>query len=68
MADQGAPSAIIRDPAVLGGKPVIAGTRLSVQVILEKLRDGWTLDELLSDYPQITREQITAALAYAAAR
>lgn len=66
MAEQGTPSTIIRDPALLGGKPVIAGTRISVQLILEKLRDGWTLAELLSDYPQLTRDQIVAALAYAA--
>ena len=65
MADQGT-TPIIRDPAVLGGKPIIAGTRISVQLILEKLRDGWTLDDLLSDYPQLTREQVAAALAYAA--
>jgi uncharacterized protein (DUF433 family) len=57
---------IICDPAVLGGKPVIAGTRISVQLILEKLRDGWTIDDLLEDYPHLTREQIIAALAYAA--
>ncbi|HEX6817845.1 MAG TPA: DUF433 domain-containing protein [Ktedonobacterales bacterium] len=54
------------DAAILGGKPVIAGTRISVQLILEKLRDGWTLEELLEDYPHLTREQIVAALAYAA--
>ncbi len=54
------------DPDILGGKPVIAGTRISVQLILEKLRDGWTLDDLLDDYPHLTRDQIVAALAYAA--
>jgi uncharacterized protein (DUF433 family) len=60
-------SSIITDPAILSGKPVIAGTRISVQLILEKLRDGWTIDDLLDDYPQLTREQIGAALDYAAA-
>jgi hypothetical protein len=45
---------------------VIEGTRISVQLILEKLGDGWTLADLLSDYPQLSREQIVAALAYAA--
>jgi uncharacterized protein (DUF433 family) len=59
-------SSIITDPGVLAGKPVIAGTRISVQLILEKLRDGWTIDDLLDDYPQLTREQIGAALDYAA--
>ncbi len=59
-------SSIITDPGILAGKPVIAGTRISVQLILEKLRDGWTIDDLLDDYPQLTREQIGAALDYAA--
>ena len=57
---------IVSDPGVLAGKPVIAGTRISVQLILEKLRDGWTVNELLEDYPQLTAEQVTAALDYAA--
>jgi uncharacterized protein (DUF433 family) len=54
------------DPGILDGKPVIAGTRISVQLILEKLRDGWTPEDLLDDYPHLTREQLVAALAYAA--
>ena len=54
------------DPAVLGGKPVIVGTRISVQLLLEKLSDGWTVENLLDDYPQLTRDHIAAALAYAA--
>ncbi len=54
------------DPAFLAGKPVIAGTRISVQLILEKLRDGWTIADLLDDYPHLRREQIIAALDYAA--
>ena len=57
---------ITTDPQVLGGKPVIAGTRISVQLILEKMRDGWTITDLLDDYPHLTREQIVATLAYAA--
>jgi uncharacterized protein (DUF433 family) len=57
---------IITDPAILAGKPVIAGTRISVQLILEKMRDGWTIDDLLDDYPELTREQVIAAIAYAA--
>ncbi len=66
MDHQPAPARIITDPAILGGKPVIAGTRISVQLILEKIRDGWTIEDLLDDYPHVTREQIIAALAYAA--
>ena len=57
---------ITTDPAILAGKPVIAGTRISVRLILEKLRDGWTIADLLDDYPHLTREQIVAALDYAA--
>jgi uncharacterized protein (DUF433 family) len=67
MTRQTDSSSIITDPGILSGKPVIAGTRISVQLILEKLRDGWTIDDLLDDYPQLTREQIGAALDYAAA-
>lgn len=59
-------SLIVSIPGVLAGKPVIAGTRISVQLILEKLRDGWTIPELLDDYPQLTSNQIAAALDYAA--
>jgi uncharacterized protein (DUF433 family) len=57
---------ITADPAILGGKPVIAGTRISVQLILEKMGDGWSIQDLLEDYPHLTREQIIAAIAYAA--
>ena len=57
---------ITADPAILGGKPVIAGTRISVQLILEKMGDGWSIQDLLEDYPHLTREQVIAAIAYAA--
>jgi uncharacterized protein (DUF433 family) len=59
-------SLITSDPEILGGKPVIAGTRISVQLILEKLGDGWSIQNLLEDYPHLTRDQIIAAIAYAA--
>jgi uncharacterized protein (DUF433 family) len=57
---------ITADPEVMVGKPVIAGTRLTVEFIVERLADGWTEDELLQNYPGLTREQIHACLAYAA--
>ena len=57
---------ITADPNILAGKPIIAGTRISVQLILEKIRDGWTIEDLLDDYPHLTREQIVSALEYAA--
>jgi uncharacterized protein (DUF433 family) len=57
---------ITADPDVMVGKPVIAGTRLTVEFIVERLADGWTEEELLQNYPGLTREQIHACLAYAA--
>ncbi len=66
MATHPISAKIIADPNILAGKPIIAGTRISVQLVLEKLRDGWTIEDLLDDYPHLTREQIIAALAYAA--
>ncbi len=59
---------ISTDPAVLGGKPCIAGTRISVELILEQLSLGATIDYLLDQYPQLTQEQIYATLAFASAR
>jgi uncharacterized protein (DUF433 family) len=55
---------ITSDPAVMMGKPVIAGTRITVELILEKLGAGETFEELLEDYPQISREAIQAALRF----
>lgn len=53
------------DPNVLGGKPTIGGTRIGVDLILEKLGDGETIDEILADFPRITREQVLTAIRYA---
>lgn len=54
------------DPAVLVGKPVIKGTRLSVDFLLELLAEGWTNSEILRNYPQLTEDDLKAALHYAA--
>ena len=54
------------NPAVMLGKPVIRGTRIPVELILRKLADGMTEADLLDAYPRLTREDIQAALAYAA--
>jgi uncharacterized protein (DUF433 family) len=54
------------DPAVMLGKPVIRGTRIPVELIIRKLGEGATEAELLDGYPRLTREDIQAALAYAA--
>lgn len=56
---------ISADPEVLGGRPCIAGTRISVELILEQLSFGATIDYLLEQYPQLTPEQIFAALRFA---
>ena len=57
---------ITRDPGVLFGKPCIKGTRVSVDLILEKLSAGETIEYLLTAYPRITRQDIFACLQYAA--
>ena len=57
---------IVSDPAILMGKPVISGTRITVELILEKLAAGETVEQILQAYPRLTREGISAALAFAA--
>jgi uncharacterized protein (DUF433 family) len=54
------------NPGILGGKPCVRGTRISVHHILELLANGATLDEILRANPQITREGLLAAIQYAA--
>jgi uncharacterized protein (DUF433 family) len=57
---------IVSDPNILMGKPVVAGTRITVELILEKLAAGETYEQLLDAHPRLTREAILAALAFAA--
>lgn len=52
------------DPGIIGGKPVIKGTRLSVEFILERLADGWSVQTILENYPRLTHESILAVYAY----
>ncbi len=54
------------NPSVMMGKPVIAGTRITVDLILEKLAAGETIEQILDAHPRLTREAIQAALAFAA--
>jgi len=63
MADE--QDRIVRNPAILAGKPVIRGTRISVEFILELMAGGWSEADILENYPQITREDILACLEYA---
>jgi uncharacterized protein (DUF433 family) len=59
---------IVTDPDILVGKPTIKGTRISVELILGWLANGWTHEQVIEAYPHITNEDIQAALAYAAER
>jgi uncharacterized protein (DUF433 family) len=58
---------IITDPGIMMGKPVIEGTRITVELILTRLAEGRTVDDILAEYPHLTREQVTAAIEYARA-
>lgn len=57
---------IVSDPKVMMGKPVIAGTRVTVELILEKLGSGESIEQVLESHPRLTREAILAALRFAA--
>lgn len=63
---QNAKKLIISDPNVMMGKPVVAGTRLTVELILEKLAAGETVEQLIEAHPRLSREAVQAALAFAA--
>ncbi len=56
---------ITADPNIMLGKPIIKGTRITVELLLRKLAEGYTMDELLADYPHLTKEDILAAMEYA---
>jgi uncharacterized protein (DUF433 family) len=56
---------IVADPTVMMGKPVVAGTRITVGLILEKLAAGETVEQIMEAHPRLTRETIQAALAFA---
>jgi uncharacterized protein (DUF433 family) len=57
---------IERNPAIMGGKPVIRGTRIPVEVVLRKLGAGMSIEAILADHPRLTPEDIRAAQAFAA--
>lgn len=66
MTEESLLARIELNPAIMLGKPVIKGTRITVEIILRKLAQNISVDEILTDYPKLTREDIQAALAYAA--
>ena len=53
------------NPLVMLGKPVIRGTRITVEILLEKIAAGFSMDEILVDYPRLSKEDVLAAVAYA---
>jgi len=57
---------IVTNPEILAGKPIVSGTRISVELILDHLAANWSMAELIENYPGITQEDIWAALAFAA--
>ncbi|HZK98716.1 MAG TPA: DUF433 domain-containing protein [Caulobacteraceae bacterium] len=56
---------IVLDPAILAGKPVVRGTRLSVDFVIGLMADGWAEADILENYPGMTHEDVAACLAYA---
>lgn len=56
---------IVSDPQIMVGKPVIKGTRITVEHILEEIASGLTIDDILYEYPHLTREGVMAALQFA---
>ena len=56
---------IVSDPNVMMGKPVVAGTRITVELILEKLAAGESMEQIVDAHPRLTREAIQAALRFA---
>lgn len=66
MADTQLAPGIVTNPERQGGRPTITGTRITVEIILDKLAAGRTIDDILVDYPHLTRRQILDAIAFAA--
>ncbi len=52
------------NPEILVGKPIIRGTRISVEMLMDRLADGWTMEQILESYPRVTREDVLAAIAF----
>ena len=57
---------IERNPEIMMGKPIIKGTRITVELIMRKLAEGYDIDDILKSYPHLGKEQIFATLEYAA--
>jgi len=59
---------IVLDPAILTGKPVVKGTRLAVEFLVDLMPEDWTEADILRNYPGLTHEDLRACLAYASER
>ena len=57
---------IVSDPSVMMGKPVVAGTRITVELILEKLAAGETIEQILEAHPRLTKQAVLAAIGFGA--
>jgi uncharacterized protein (DUF433 family) len=57
---------IVRDPKIVGGEPVIKGTRVTLRTVLASLAEGATTAEIVADFPTLTEEDVRAAIAFAA--
>ena len=66
MADTQVAPGIVTNPERQGGRPTVAGTRITVEIILDKLAAGRTIDDILVDYPHLTRQKVLDAIAFAA--
>ena len=58
---------IVRDPRIVGGEPVLKGTRVTLRTVLASLAEGATVAEILADFPTLSEEDVRAAIAFAAA-
>jgi uncharacterized protein (DUF433 family) len=52
------------DPEILVGKPIVRGTRISVELLMDRLGDGWTMEQILESYPRLTRDDVLAAIRF----
>ncbi len=56
------PTVVVRDPEILGGRPVFRGTRAPVEILFENLEDGLTIDEIVESYPSLDKADLIACL------
>jgi uncharacterized protein (DUF433 family) len=57
---------ITRDPAICGGEPVVTGTRVTVRTVLASLAEGMSMEEIVTDFPTVSRDAVRAIIAFAA--